>query len=289
MAQSPTHKFGQYLGVLLERLFLPEIQAFCQRHDLYLDAGGERLVRKGSKLRWEDKYGNSHDLDFVVERNGGPDRQGLPVAFIEAAWRRYTKHSKNKAQEIQGAVLPIAERFQSEQPFLGAVLAGEFTKPSLSQLMSVGFALVYIPYNDIVSAFIAHGVDISFDENTSEARIEGIIKLVGDGGDGLANNVIGDLRSLHRIQFEDFFRKLSDKIVRRLAKVSVVPLYGLSNMFLSVDSAVKYISNDIPERVSGCNLSKIEITVLYSNGDEVRVAFASRRDALAFLSFAEQV
>ena len=77
-----------------------------------------------------DSKGNTHILDYVMEEGGSEAVQGRPRAFIEIAWRRYTKHSKNKAQEIQGAITPLAETYQDSHPFLGAVLAGEFTEPS---------------------------------------------------------------------------------------------------------------------------------------------------------------
>jgi len=77
---------------------------------------------------------------------------GTPAAFIEVAWRRYTKHSRNKAQEIQGAILPLAEKFRWSNPFLGAVLAGVFTDGSLEQLRSLGFHVLYFPYETLVTA-----------------------------------------------------------------------------------------------------------------------------------------
>ena len=103
------------------------LQKFCAERGFYLDRKGAREgARTGKKLSWKDRYGNSHDLDFVIEKNGTRTRTGVPVAFIETAWRRYTKHSRNKIQkEIQGAVLPIAEGYKWDQPFLGAVSSGE--------------------------------------------------------------------------------------------------------------------------------------------------------------------
>ncbi len=102
------------------------LQEFCgKRQGLYLDFFGERPgVRTGKKLKWEDEDKNSHELDFVIEKDGSRTEQGQPVAFIEVAWRRYTKHSRNKAQEIQGAVLPLAAKYRWDKPFLGVVLAG---------------------------------------------------------------------------------------------------------------------------------------------------------------------
>ena len=105
MASSPAHRFGQIIGDLLEEIMLPLLQDFCDNRRLYLDKKGIRSARKGKKVTWLDKYENAHDLDFVIERGGSDSVVGRPVAFIEAAWRRYTKHSKNQVQEIQGVRL----------------------------------------------------------------------------------------------------------------------------------------------------------------------------------------
>src|ERR1700733_10421415 len=108
MAQSPSHKWGQIIGQeFLEVAIEPLIRKAATKHHLYMDQKGRRSTRKGSKVGWVDLYGSTHDLDFVLERNGTNDLIGTPVAFIEPAWRRYTKRSRNKAQEIQGAILPL--------------------------------------------------------------------------------------------------------------------------------------------------------------------------------------
>ncbi|MCL4505706.1 MAG: hypothetical protein M1140_06740 [Chloroflexi bacterium] len=147
MAQSPAHKFGQIIGGLLESVIRPQIEDFCLRHGLYLDhQGRDRPARRGRKVTWQDQYGNIHDLDFVIEQGGTDQTIGQPVAFIEVAWRRYTKHSRNKAQEIQGAILPLAEKYNWNTPYLGTVLAGVFTEGSLDQLRSHGFRVFYFPY-----------------------------------------------------------------------------------------------------------------------------------------------
>ena len=98
MAESPSHKFGQLVGNLLEAVVEPFLSEFAKKKHLYLDhQKNPRKARKGKKVTWEDHYGNIHDLDYVIERNGTDEVIGTPVAFIEVAWRRYTKHSRNKA------------------------------------------------------------------------------------------------------------------------------------------------------------------------------------------------
>src|SRR6266436_4004086 len=135
MAQSPSHRFGQIIGDMLEWAVRPILEAIAKELGLYLDGKGERKARGTKrKVAWMDALGNTHDLDYVFEFGGSDEQIGSPRAFIEIAWRRYTKHSRNKAQEIQGAILPLAERYSEYHPFLGVVLGGVFTDGSLNQL-----------------------------------------------------------------------------------------------------------------------------------------------------------
>src|SRR4051812_30535648 len=119
MAEAPGHRLGQIIGETLERAVEPVLADFAAKHGIYLDKHGARPARPGKKLTWTDALGNKHDLDYVLERGGTDSTIGLPVAFIETAWRRYTKHSRNKAQEIQGAVLPLVATHSTTKPFAG--------------------------------------------------------------------------------------------------------------------------------------------------------------------------
>jgi hypothetical protein len=163
MAESLSHKFGQLIGDLLELAIEPHLEKFARKYKLFLDKKGERKARTGKKLSWTDGKANKHDLDFVLERGGTINKTGIPVAFIEVAWRRYTKHSRNKAQEIQGAIIPLTERYKNSSPFVGVVLAGEFTDGSLNQLKSHGFGVLYFPYATVVKAFGKFGIDAASD------------------------------------------------------------------------------------------------------------------------------
>jgi hypothetical protein len=172
MAGSPSHKFGQIIGDLLEAAVLPLLTGVSTKYGLYLDKKGKRSCRKGLKCSWTDLYQNTHDLDFVLERDGTVAKRGAPIAFIEVAWRRYTKHSRNKAQEIQGAIEPLAVTYLHHAPFKGAILAGDFTDGAIEQLKSLGFNVLYFPYNTVVSAFAKAGIDALFDEDTPDKEFQ---------------------------------------------------------------------------------------------------------------------
>ncbi|MHB8319940.1 MAG: hypothetical protein ACYDEP_12055 [Acidimicrobiales bacterium] len=126
MAEAPGHRLGQIIGDALEIAIEPVLRSFADEHDLYLDKKEPRPVRPGVKCTWVDNLGNAHDLDFVLERGGSRTKVGNPAAFIETAWRRYTKHSRAKAQEIQGAILPLLTTHANVKPFAGAVVAGRW-------------------------------------------------------------------------------------------------------------------------------------------------------------------
>jgi hypothetical protein len=75
MATSPSHRWGQIVGQeFLEVAIEPLMQTVATKHRLYLDQSGPRPARTGKKISWVDLYGNTHDLDFVLERSGAKPR-----------------------------------------------------------------------------------------------------------------------------------------------------------------------------------------------------------------------
>lgn len=284
MAASPSHQFGQFIGTILEATVLPELAKFCGQYELYLDSKQPRPgIRSGKKASWVDKFGNSHDLDFIVETDGAADRQGRPLAFIECAWRRYTKHSRNKAQEIQGAVLPIAEKHAWDRPFLGAVLAGEFTQTSLTQMKSHGFEIVHIDYASMQRAFAKAGVDIAFDEGTSDAWFGTTLQRLADNP-ALSSQVVTNIREVGRQQFDLFFERLESRLRRFIETLTITPLYGAEIPFASVADAMSYLEAASFDAKSGV-LRKIEIAVRYSNGDRLDAQFENTDSAKRFLAY----
>ena len=282
MAKSPSHKWGQIIGDFLELTFEKELAKFARRHKLYLDQKGERKARKGKKVSWIDSFENVHDLDFVLERNGTNTKIGLPVAFIESAWRRYTKHSRNKAQEIQGAILPLVARHKNYAPFMGVVLAGEFTQGAITQLKSLGFEVLYFPYNTIVKAFSKFGIDASYEEDTTVVEFDKKILQWEDFED--KDKLAKHLLRLNKEQVNLFFENLEKCVSRYIILVEVTALHGRLQDLASVQKAIEYIeayNNTVNGKLP---LIKYEITIRYNNGDKVEGTFNGKEDTLIFLN-----
>lgn len=282
MAQSPAHQFGQIIGDVLEAAVQPLLQAFARKHHLYLDRKGPRTCRAGQKCSWIDLRGNSHDLDFVLERGGTKEKIGTPVAFIETAWRRYTKHSRNKAQEIQGAIEPLADKYRSVRPFKGAILAGVFTEGALQQLRSHGFSLLYLPYENVVEVIGKFGVDARSDEATTDAafrqKVIAFRRLSADSKAALCRALLPSRRADVRA----FFDALATTVTRQIERITVLALHGHSHEAASIEEAVRYVE-EYEDDGRAKQIARYEITVKYSNGDTVQGAFGDKQGAVEFL------
>lgn len=280
MAESLSHKFGQIIGDLLELALEPHLQKFAQKHKLYLDKKGERKARTGKKVSWTDGNGNKHDLDFVLERGGTENKIGVPVAFIESAWRRYTKHSRNKAQEIQSAILPLANKYKSSSPFVGVVLAGVFTEGALTQLKSHGFGVLYFPYETVIKAFAKFGINAAFDEKTAETDFRKKI----DSWNKLPNksDVAKELLELNKKNVDEFLSSLSDSVSRFIKRVIILPLHGQESIANTVTEAIDFLkkySEDKPK----LSLAKYEVIIKYNTGDRIEASFKDKKDTIKFL------
>lgn len=103
MATSPSHQVGEWIGDFFENSIINYLKPIIMKKGFYLDYRHPRAARNYRKeVIGIDKEGNKHKLDIVIEKNGSENTFGIPKAYIEMAWRRYVKHSKNKVQEIAG-------------------------------------------------------------------------------------------------------------------------------------------------------------------------------------------
>lgn len=287
MAISPAHRFGQEIGLLLEEIIKPLLAEFTHRHDLYLDAKGPRgAARPGNKVTWTDKYGNTHDLDFVIERDGTADQRGRPLAFIESAWRRYTKHSRNKAQEIQGAILPIVEQWAWDAPFKGVILAGIFTSGAIAQLESTGFVVLYIDYASVVRAFAQAGIDIAFDEETPDSVFGKALRALNRLKPTQREDLKSNLRRTNQPKIDEFMSELAATLARVVECIAILPLYGSVREFQHVAQAIAFLEAPIADTpASHIRPTKIEVVIRFTNGSRIDGSFVDATHALDFIRY----
>jgi len=286
LAESFAHRWGQIIGNVLQASLSELLQEVADRHGLYLDYQRERAARPGKKVAWQDRHGNVHDLDYVLERGGTETVRGLPAAFIETAWRRYTKHSRNKAQEIQGAVLALAETYRHLRPFLGIVVAGAFTQGSLDQLRTCGFEVAYIPYESLIRAFGAVGIDAAFGEATPESEFRSKVPqfdaLPPRRRQRLKKILVNPPRS-SQPPLAHFLETLNASLSRGVQGITVVVLHGEPRQMATAAEAIAYLHSYADAAGCVAPASKYEVHVRYNTGDVIDAIFQKKEDAVKFL------
>ena len=241
MADSPSHKFGQIVGNLLEDIIEPTLKELAKKNNLYVDKKGNRKARGSKKkVTWIDSDGNKHDLDFVFEAEGSEEKQGEPVAFVESAWRRYTKHSRAKSQEIEGALLPLARKFELKAPFLGVVLGGVFTGGSLNQLKSHNFKVLYISYESIMTAFKKGGLNAEYEEDSPHSKIEDIIDKWNNLSQIKKDLVKKELLKTEKIKIKKFTDELQNSFDRKIKSIRIMPLHGEITSLSSLKKSTRF-------------------------------------------------
>jgi flagellar hook protein FlgE len=286
MAESPSHKIGQIIGDLLELSLEPLLRDLAERYKVYLDKKGTRPARgRNKKLTWMDKYGNKHDLDFVMEKEGTDQKIGYPIAFIEVAWRRYTKHSRNKAQEIQGAIIPLRDTNYIHAPFIGVLLAGEFTEGALQQLHSLGFNILYFPYETVIEAFQKVGVDVSFDEDTPTEVLKEKVNEMEELSEEQYQAVAHYLYKINSDRVHHFTDKLEQSLNRQIEIIRIIPLRGNSYQVQTINDAIRFIEDYDEDSIDADTFQKYEITIKYNNDDKIEGQFKNKDSALRFLYY----
>ncbi|MCI5168710.1 MAG: hypothetical protein D3903_22095 [Candidatus Electrothrix sp. GM3_4] len=104
-----------------------------------------------------------------MELVGSEEKVGIPVAFIECFWRRGARHSKDKARDDSGKLMPMRETYPTAI-FLGIVAAGDFTRPARALVRSRKIDLFYVPKEKIVTAFAECGLIMDYPDRLAESE-----------------------------------------------------------------------------------------------------------------------
>jgi hypothetical protein len=281
---SPGHKLGQIVGVLLEQLLGEPLKQFAAQYHLYCDCKGIRPgVRLGRKVTWIDSRGNRHDLDYVLEKGGSPELRGDPVAFIESAWRRYTKHSRNKPGELEGALLPLRESFTTVR-FLGVVLAGEWSEGGLQQLRSAGIEVLHIPFRTIVNVFHAQGIRLDYPEKATIQEKAALNRILERLTKGELGTVSAAMWNAIEPDYRRFETKMANAIMEVPLRVRIITLYGDEIEYKTVAEAIRELENPTVARELDLTVARgYEVFIDYASGSSVAGRFQNKKELVQFL------
>lgn len=282
MASSVSHQIGEYIGTFLENCIISFLKSANIDKKYYLDYRHPRIARDNkSEVIGIDAWNNNHKLDIVIEENGSEKKLGIPRAYIEVAWRRYTKHSKNKVQEISGAILPIIDSYSIDPPYYCAVLGGEFTQNALTQLESVGFDVFHIPYKKICETFQREGVDIHWEEESSEKHMKSIMSALNGISNRQKERLVKQFISDNHAVLTRLYKALDGSLNRVVTQVTVLSHHGYSSTMSSPQEAIRYVADY--KETDSVPFIGFELRIKFNNNEEFALSGLSKTKAIQFL------
>ncbi|MFZ1342448.1 hypothetical protein [Thiothrix eikelboomii] len=181
---SSGHKLGQLVGDWFEEhIALKQLEQVASSLGLYLDHRFRSRECRGDKIIWADRDGNAVDYDFVLELHGTDEKKGIPVAFFETFWRRGARHSKDKARDDSGKLMPMRATYPTTR-LLGILSAGDFTKPAQELVKTRNIDLFYLPKEQICHAWRNNGIATHSIQQESYADMEHQISYEAIYSDG---------------------------------------------------------------------------------------------------------
>jgi hypothetical protein len=282
---SASHTLGQLIGNFFQDFFLSSLQQLADQHGMYCDRQEPRPGVRGSRKRvsWKDHRGTSHDLDYVIERGGSQDKLGQPKAFIELAWRRYTKHSRNKAGEIEGALFHLGETYKGA--FLGAILAGEWSSGSLHQMELRGIRVLHIPFDLVAATFDIVGINLRYPEKAPEREIWALVHQWRELSDEQLVNAREVFRTAIAEKYQAFLDELGTRLDAKVVSIRILSLFGAEFQFDSVETAIRELSAyDKIRKPDNVGFVRYEVNIVLTNGADITGKFLTAEDANDFLS-----
>lgn len=172
-AKKPTNKkvtnggsaIGEAIGANLEMAVQDTIDKFLENYSCHLlrKTGYNPLTRKTSKkLYLYDEMGNRYDIDGVIT-----DESMHPLILLESKYIRYKKHNRDKGSWICNAHTAIRKRYSSIRSSV-AVLAGNWSRPSLAMMRSYDVNCFVVPFDKITLFLAQRGIDFTWDEADDE-------------------------------------------------------------------------------------------------------------------------
>lgn len=270
IASSSGHKLGQLVGDWWEEfVVLPLLNEIANDLDLYLDHRfRERNCREGSKIIWEDENGNKVDYDFVLELNGSDKKEGIPVGFVEVFWRRGARHSKDKARDDSGKLMPMRQTYPTAR-YLGVAACGSLTEPAREYIKFRDIDLFYVPKSKIIEAFSKNGLTIDYPDKLSEEEKAKLAEEFGNSFDNKMKKKVSD--TLKKVIGKATIQSYKSKISSSLSALPQEIRFQEANKseyqsFESIKKATEFLRDPEFEYKEGDESYIYEIT--YSDGYE---------------------
>jgi hypothetical protein len=153
--------------------------------------------------------------------------------------------------------------------FLAIAACGEFTEPARDYVLSRSVELLFVPKQNIVSAFAASGLTIDYDDSLTESKKKALVaqlekKFVGKLEDSIKENLLKHIGTTTLSSFKSTVRGALTASPQEI-KITALKL-SKPSVFLSVEEATNFLS--APSFNYSDSGENYRYDVLYSDGTQ---------------------
>lgn len=240
---NPGSALGEAIGVYMEialNAYLTQLLQDVSCH-LISKGGANAKTGKEKKLLLYDKHGTGYNIDAVIT-----DEEMKPLIMIEYKYIRYKKHNRDKGSWVCTAHSAVRRRYTSIRSSI-AILAGNWSRTSLTMLTSHDINVFLIPFDRITALLARHKIVFDWDEkdrNTAIASWGTYEKLTEEERLAIAEEMI----ELIKADLEKaILLTLDDTVVRDVKKIVIEVHTNLGEVltfeFTSPQEAVDFLSD----------------------------------------------
>lgn len=160
---------GEAIGHFMEEEVQKCISDFLTDYQCHFlkQTGYNPITRKTSKkLLLYDDFGNDYNVDGIIT-----NEHMQPLVLLESKYIRYKKHNRDKGSWICNAHSAIRRRYPSIRASV-AVLAGNWSKTSLTMIESHDVNVFLIDFSYITNILRSKGINFEWEENDRKAALE---------------------------------------------------------------------------------------------------------------------
>ena len=147
MVTNAASALGQAVGKLFEQAIITGLKATAAAHNCTIEPA-----------RLENGTGNRYQIDGVIF-----DAAKNPLALIDPKYIRYTKHNRDKGSWLCVAHYNLRKTYPSLRKSI-AILAGNWSDPSIALIRSFGVEVFLVPFMDMVEVLQAYDVEFDWAE-----------------------------------------------------------------------------------------------------------------------------
>jgi hypothetical protein len=215
--QNPGSALGEAMGACMEAALSRFIEPLVLEHQSRLMTKGpvNPKTGRGTKLLMFDEFGTKYSIDGVIL-----NESNQPLVLLESKYIRYKKHNRDKGSWICHAHGEV-RRFYSSIRSSVAVLAGNWSKTSLTMITSHNINVFLIPFERLVEVLAKRGINFEWGEKDRHLALEAwrLYSQLGAGEiEAMGNEII---ESIKKPLSELLGKTLSDDVPREISRVAI--------------------------------------------------------------------